>query len=276
MSSRTFFAVGTIVALLGLSPAQASELYSVEYAGATPLYLMNQATGAASVIGATGFDNVGDLTSDTRTGSYRVWGMKIDTNELLSINPTTGAASIATSLNSPNDMVSIAFDVVSGKLYGNTSVSFGAPADALYQIDPTTGNCTFIGNLLFSDVYALGFDQTGSLFGVSDATDQLISISTATGNGALVANLRLSSIFDIASRPEDNTMFLVDSGTFHVMTLNTSNGTVADVGAYGLNSPNLVGLAFSPVPEPGTLALALIGLAGLVFVAYRKRGSSPM
>ena len=134
MNSRIFFAVGGIVALLGFSQAQASELYSVGYPAATPLYLMDQSTGAASVIGATGFDNVGDLTSDTRPGSYTLWGMKIDTNQLLSINPTTGAAAIAANLNSPDRMVSIAFDPVSGNLYGNTSVGYSAP------LKPFTGS----------------------------------------------------------------------------------------------------------------------------------------
>ena len=67
-------------------------------------------------------------------------------------------------------------------------------------------------------------------------------------------------------------MFLTNSATAHLYTVNTSSGILTDVGPYGLNSPNLVGLAFSPVPEPGTLLLALIGVAGLAFVAYRKRG----
>jgi hypothetical protein len=238
---------------------------------------MNQSTGAASVIGATGFDDIGDLTSDTRSGSAKIWGVRIDSKDLLSIDPATGAASVAATLNSPDKMVSIAFDPVTGKLYGNTSIAFGAPFDALYQIDPATGNSTFIGRILFNNVFALGFDQSGKLFGVADDTNQFISISTATGNGAAIATLQLNQVFDMASRPEDNQMFIVDSGTHHLSTINTTTGQVTDVGPYTAAGPdlNLVGLAFFPIPEPGTLVLAGFAALGLLGFAWRRRRPPP-
>ncbi|MFO0896189.1 MAG: PEP-CTERM sorting domain-containing protein [Pirellulales bacterium] len=255
--------------LLWTEAGQASELFSVDYPGATPLYQMNQTNGAASAVGPTGFDGIGDLTSDTRPATATMWGVRIASNELLEIDPLTGAAKSAATMNSPDDIVSLAFDVVTGKLFGNTSVAFGAPFEALYEIDPTTGNTTFVGRILFDNVYALAFDQTGKLFGVSDATDQLIQINTSNGNGSLVAGLATSFAYDIASRPEDDVMFLADSGTSSLYTLNTGTGNLTLVGPYG-GSPNLVGLAFSPVPEPSTIALALVGLAGMGLLGRRR------
>lgn len=262
-------ALGTFVFCAGVTgAASATNLYSVEFAGPTPLYLMNQATGAASAVGATGFDGIGDLTSDTRAGHGEIYGVRIASNQLLKIDPTTGAASLAANLNSPNNMVSLALDPTTGKLYGNTSVGYGAPFDALYEIDPGTGNCSFIGRILFDDVFALGFSQGGKLYGIADATDQLIGISTASGNGSLIASLQVNSAFDIASRPEDDVMFLVDTGTHRLWNLNTSNGNLTDVGAYGGASPNLVGLAFSQVPEPAALGLLAVAIPAL---ALRRR-----
>lgn len=264
-------AAGLVSFTMG-SAVGASVLFGVGYSGPTPLFDMDQATGLATVIGPSGFDNVGDLTSDTRITSPTVWGVRIPSNELLKFNTATGGAAVAATLNSPQSIVSLAFDPVGHKLYGNTSVGFGAPFDALYEIDPLTGNSTFIGRITFDNVYALGFSQTGKLYGVSDVNDELILIDTSTGNGSLVAALAVGSAFDIASRPEDDVMFLVDSGTQRLYTLDINTGNLTGVGPY-VNSANMVGLAFSAVPEPASASLAL--LAGMALLARRRRTARP-
>lgn len=255
------------------APAGASELFSVQYAGPTPLYKMDQATGAATPIGASGFDGVGDLTSDTRPSSATVWGVRIASKELLTFNTGTGAATSVAALDSTDSIVSLAFDPVGHRLFGNSSFSFGAAGDYLYGIDPATGATSPIGRIGFNDVYALGFAQNGKLYGVSNATspNQLILIDTATGAGSLVATLQLSNVFDIASRPEDGAMFLAESTSGRLWTLDVSNGVATDVGPYGGDvSPNVVGLAFSAVPEPSTASLALLA-GGVSLLARRRR-----
>jgi len=251
---------------------QGSELYGITFSALTDLYSVDQNTGSLSSIGPTGHDNLGDLTSDTRAGSSHLWSVKIGANSLVELNPATGAAISSVPLNSPNSMVSIAFDPIGGKLYGNTSVGFGAPFDALYEINPATGNSTFIGRILFENVFALGFDQTGKLFGIADATDDLISISTTTGNGTFIADVPLGLSFDIASRPEDNKMFLADSGTSSLYMIDTGSGAVTAVGPYG-SSANVVGLAFLPkgqVPDAGS-TLTLLGLSAAILPFLRRR-----
>ncbi|MCZ7638436.1 MAG: PEP-CTERM sorting domain-containing protein [Verrucomicrobia bacterium] len=267
---RTLLIPSLIILLVSSPPdASASVLFGVRFSGLTDLYQVDQTSGSLSSIGPSGRDWIGDLTSDTRPGSQRIWGVRISENRLYEFDPVTGAGSPGAVLNSPDNMVSLAFDPVGGKLYGNTSLGFGAPFDALYEIDPATGNSTFIGRIGFNNVYALAFDQAGQLFGVADASKEFISISTATGNGALIAPLRLSLAFDIASRPEDNTMFLADSGTFSLYTIDTANGLTSLVGPYG-QSENIVGLAFSAIPEPSTLASAGL-LAGLAVGSHLWR-----
>jgi hypothetical protein len=258
--------------------ASATELFSVDYAGAATLYRMDQVAGTAGAIGPVGVSNIGDLTSDTRPATPRLWGVQINAgetaDELVTIDPLTGGATgsvaisiMTTATNQPGHMTSIAFDPVSGALYGNTTVAFGAAFDALYKIDPVTGVADFIGRITFEDVFALGFDQSGKLFGIADATDELIGIDLVTGNGSFIANMQVGSSFDIASRPEDDVMFLVDSGSNFLYTLDTSNGNLTGVGDYG-TPLNLVGLAFSPIPEPGTLLLVALGLP---LLASRRR-----
>lgn len=258
------------IAAFGSAPALASELYANDYAGAATLYRMDQSAGTANPIGPVGKDNIGDLTSDTREATATLWGVRIGgldrPGELVTIDPLTGAEidsvniSIdTTATNQPGFMTSIAFDPVSGVLYGNTTIGFGAAFDALYKIDPVTGVADFIGRITFENVYALGFSQTGDLYGIADATDDLIGISVLSGNGTFIADMQVGQSFDIASRPEDDLMFLVDSDTNSLFTLDTSNGNLTGVGGYGAPL-NLVGLAFSPIPEPGTLLLIALGL----------------
>lgn len=265
---------GLLAALcLAGAPASASTLYANDYPGVATLFEMDQGDGTASAIGSVGKDNIGDLTSDTRLGSETLWGVRIGgtdrPGELITIDPATGAEidsvniTIPAGAAHPGYMTSIAFDPVSGVLYGNTAVGYGAPFDALYSIDPLSGLATFIGRITFQNVYALGFDQAGNLFGVADTTNQLIGISVLTGNGALIADLQVGLAFDLASRPEDDVMFLADSGTNSLYTIDTGDGALTLVGDYGATH-NLVGLAFSAIPEPGTLLLLSLGLPLLV------------
>jgi hypothetical protein len=250
--------------LVSASAASGEFLFGIEYSSSTDLFDVNQSNGALTSIGATGRDGLGDLTSDPREASFRVWANRIGSNELVRLNPLTGAEESAVAMDSEDPIVSLAFDTVTGKLYGNSSVGFGAGFEALYEIDPDTGATTFVGRILFDNVYALAFDQSGTLFGVSDVNDELITISTASGNGALVAALQLGFVFDIASRPSDDTMFLADSGTGRLWTLDTGNGDVFDVGPFtGAVQNNVVGLAFGPVPAPGVIGVGVVAMAGV-------------
>jgi hypothetical protein len=269
------------IATLGSAPALASELYSNDFSGAATLYRMDQTAGTASPIGPVNNDGIGDLTSDTREATATLWGVRIGgvdrPGELVTIDPLTGAETDSvdisidtTATDQPGYITSIAFDPVSGVLYGNTTVGFGAAFDALYEIDPLTGVADFIGRITFENVFALGFSQSGDLYGIADATDDLIGISVLSGNGTFIADMQLSQSFDIASRPEDDVMFLVDSGTSSLYTLDVGNGNAMGVGGYG-EPFNLVGLAFSPIPEPGTLLLIAFGLPVL---AMRRRTRS--
>ena len=224
-------------------------------------------------MGNTGNISTGDLTSDQ---SSTIWTNDMTNDELLTVNPTTGAITSTVGIRAvtgaPIPIVSLAYDVVTHALYGNTSVGFGGTTDdTLYRIDPVTGAATFIGTIGFNTVYALGFDQSGTLFGISQNRSALLRISTSTGSGTMVAPVALAAAYDLAFRPEDDRMFVADSspGTFSLYTMNPTTGVSTLVGPYG-SSTNLVGLAFL-TPGPGTVGLMLGGLALLGLKARSRR-----
>jgi hypothetical protein len=251
--------------------AIASDLFGVSLPPNNPsvLYSVDQFSGHVTTIGATGFPAVTDLTSNPLTGT--TWGVDVTTRQLLVIDPHTGAASAAATLDSADPIASIAFDPVTGRLFGNSAVEFGPHSDILYQIDPATGHTTSIGPIGIASVFALAFDQNGVLFGVSHGTHELITISTATGTATHAVPIGALEAFDIASRPEDNTMFLADSKTGSLYTLNTATGATLAVGAYGPLSPNIAGLAFmSEAPEASTYIALMVGLTLMVGVRRRR------
>lgn len=246
-------------------------LYGVNFSGPTPLFTIDQAS--AAVAGTAGnLVNVGDLTSNQ---TNTLWGVTLGggNNDLVTIDTSTGNVASSVALTGVNantgggSITSLAFNPISGFLYGNTTPSFGDTlrGDDLYQINPLTGALTFIGNINFDNVFALAFDQLGTLFGISASSAALVSIDTLTGAGTSIAAGLPGGLFDIASRPGDNTMFISNTGVGGLGTINTVTGAITPVGGY--NDPsanNIVGLAFlGRVPEPSSLAL--IGAALLAF-----------
>jgi hypothetical protein len=262
--------------------SHAAELYSVQYAGRSPLYHVNQSNGSVNPVNAAALADIGDLTSDTRPGQHTVWGVILPTvdteldNNLITIDSFSGqiitSVAISGLVGENSKITSLAFDPVSGVLYGNTTVSYGDTADRLYRIDTATGAATLVGDILtpagapFSDIFALAFDQTGKLFGITNVDNQLVQIDPSDGSGSFIATLPLAKSFDIASRPEDNVMFLTNTASGALYTLDTLTGQLSFVGSH---SQNLVGLAFA-VPEPQTWALVLAGTAMLGWIVRRN------
>ena len=272
---RSFAAITVCVAAFVVSPSAiaGATLYGVDYPASATLYGVNQSTGALSAIGPVGLDNIGDLTSDNVS---TIWGVQITTNDLVTFNPSTGVGTLGPSISgtsstgAPVPIVSLAYDPVSGVLYGNTSVPYGGvTADQLFTINTTTGAASPVGLIGSNSVFALAFDTSGVLYGV-DGSGNLITISTLTGAGTTVGNTGLGAVYDIAFDPTNDVLFAADSGTSSLYTLNASTGADTLVGSYG-SSTNIVGLAFLNVPEPFTLSLFGAGLFGVGVMGRRKK-----
>jgi hypothetical protein len=248
----------------------ASTLYGTHYAAAQPLYIADQATGALSAVGGA-LANIGDLTSSGNA----LYGVTLGgNNSLVRIDQATGSvlSTVAITGTRAGEITSIAYDIVTGRFFGNTTPGFGdAAGDRLYQIDPLTGAAALIGAVGFSDVFGLAFDNSGKLFGVEENTGNFISIDAATGAGSLISALGKSTgWYDLAARPEDNVMFISQAADEQLYTIDLTTGSTTLVGAYNLSS-NIAGLAFlSGVPEPATWAMMMAGF-GCVGFSMRRR-----
>lgn len=266
------------------STAEASMLYGADYNPGSPsqFYSINTSTGVITHIGSTGVTNIGDLTSDQVS---TIWGIQANTDDLVTINSATGVGTVGptitgTGLSASAAIYSLAWDPVTGILYGNTSVGNGATADTLYSINTTTGAATMLGRIGINDVYALGFSQNGTLYGVENADDNggLLNINLTTGVGTLVGNTGVQGIFDIASDPSGSGFYAAESNTFALYKLNVATATATEVGSYE-SIANIAGLAFlapgSATPEPDSILLLTAGLGLIGFGTSRRKNGSP-
>jgi outer membrane protein assembly factor BamB len=253
-------------ALFGVVPCSASTLYASDYyAGPSNLYHVDQQTGGLDPLEPGDAVDLLDLASDTRRASFTVWGVSL-AGLLYTLDPATGLAISSIPITGTRFIISnLAFDPVTHVLYGATSYHINDGRESLYTIDPRTGLATYIGTIGSNGLAALSFDGSGQLFGITGGGGRLYSIDSHTGAGAFVAEVPLSLPLDIAARPEDGAMFLADSDSQMIYTLDTATGAVTFVGPFG-RVAEIEGLAFGPAEpmiESGTFALCGLGLAGL-------------
>jgi len=260
----------------------ASDLYSLDSHGTSDgtIYKLNQSTAAETLVGPVGpaFGFPFDLASDPYDtfSTLRIWSCDITSNTLLKIDPTTGLGTpigtFRTFTGAPVKIVSLAFYPSKG-LFGTTANTYSGEADHLYSITSNNAITTPVDpgiGIGFNDVFALGFDNDGRLYGVSNATHQLISIDTFVGFGSAIGPVGPQAISDIATRPEDGVTFAVNASTNELYTIDLHTGATTLVGAHTTADHNMVGLAFGrPVPEPGTFTLLALGAA--IATLRRKR-----
>lgn len=114
--------------------------------------------------------------------------------DLYQINPNTGAATLIGPLASgfsPFAVTGLAFDNVTGILYGSTSNRSVSGPRSLVAINPSTGAVTVVGSFaVASETMAdLTFDvTTATLYGTGSQDGNLYSINTATGAATAVGS----------------------------------------------------------------------------------------
>jgi hypothetical protein len=281
-------ALGT---LLVAARADAAVLYASTAAGAPgELYKINAATGAV-------IQDVGPL-NDASHVNYPVTGLAFHPTTgvlygstgnaggvdamLITINPATGLVTPIGGFNAgptnsggtPTTMADIGFDAA-GNLYGIASI--GGPN--LYKIDLATGQATGVGangvststgggGIAVSSAGILYGTPTSSRFGTynlgSGAYTNIANPAKPAGTGAYGA-----LDFD----PSSGLLYGLNVGPgspppTHIVTINPTTGAVTDVGA-SVNA--LDAIAFSTVPEPSTIGLAL--LPALIGLATRAKRS---
>jgi hypothetical protein len=282
-----------LICVLGLLPVMTStdtkaDLYAASAAdGPGQLFRLNPATGGM-------LQDIGQL-NDLNGLNYPVTGLAF--NPLTGVlygstgnNPTTTAARLVTvhpvsglvtvigsfnadpvnSSGTPATMADIAFDG-SDNLFGIGSI--GGPQ--LYSINLLTGQARATGStgLTSTSGGGLVISASGVFYGTLTAS-RFGTYDSVTGTYANIAN---------PAKPAGGAYGALDfdkNGTFiglnvgsgsppptHLATIDPTTGAVTDLGS-SLNS--LDAIAFSIVPEPGTMALCLAVTLALLARKWRR------
>jgi len=176
----------------------------------------------------------------------------------------------------------LAFNPVNGLLYGIQDLGITGTQRNLFQINPTTGAGTVIGDVgsqnNTTDFSGLAFSPNGTLYafdtGAGGGNARLMTIDTANAQiiNTVTTNVNFGAAAGLTIHPFTGQAYLADNvssgGTNAVYTLDLSTGIATMIGTTG-DLYGLSGLAFIPVPEPSSFLLA--GFAGLLVCRRVRR-----
>jgi DNA-binding beta-propeller fold protein YncE len=258
-----------LLVLLAAPAAKAAVMFGVAPFDNTldsNLYRIDESTGAATLIGDTGFTDMGGLAFNAANVLYGY-----TPGALYTIDTTTGAATRMGLLGSNHPEGGLAFQPGTGVLFAVKSVL----ADELVTINTSTGASTTVGLLGSAgrDTSGLAFAADGTLFGVAlgPSPDQLIRIDTITGAataiGPLGTNVLTPTVGGLEIDPDSGILYYSDNQNLY--SVNKTTGAATLIGAHGVSG--MAGLAAGNpgVPEPATLVPA--ASVSLMLLRRRRR-----
>ena len=259
--------------------------------GESSLYLIDPDTGAATLIGPTGFFfcealDFHPITNVLYAGCYNDIEASGTELVLVTIDVRTGKGTEIGPLNANGILQDFSFDG-----HGTLFAYFVAkPGNFLATIDLDTGEASEIGSSgLFGAGNGIGFGQQNELFlAQTDMIPSLYLLNQSSGLAGLVTDLTVLPlaqgvpvINSLDLNPETNVMFgSLDIVQFSynnfLITIDTSTGLVTDVGetVEGLKAIAFINPRLSNIPTMSEYGMAAVGLSLLsiaVFVLYRRK-----
>ncbi len=269
---KLFLTIGMVVVGLAGSrgTVQAQNILYGVTAFENQLITVNSATGAGTLVGGLGVEAFAYGIAN-RNSSLYIFDQGV--SQIRLVDPTTGAAGAG-------------INIGVGTLAGEGDLAFRAdgigflasifdaaqnPANNLYSFNIANGTSTLIGStglaldgLAFNGntLYALGQDA-GALYTVNQTTASLTPV------GVLGLDPPKNSPFAAIAFDPNGTLYGAIDDRLYTINTTTGAATPVDPNTLDFGFSSVSGLAFVPVPEPGTIAL--FGLGSLVFLA-RLRG----
>lgn len=264
---------------------------------------------SSNSVAVTGVD--GSLIGiDFRSANSLLYGFT-STNKIYTIDPTTGAATLVSTLNVPfngGDATGLDFNPAADRLrivdINDQNFRVNVDTGALADFDANTPGIQPDLSLTYAagdanaganpnvtaEAYTNAFagppapmgvtppTRTTQLFGIDSNLDTLVlqnppNNGVLTTIGSLGIDFGSTGGFDIFSPSAGvNTAFAASGSSLY--TINLSNGSATTLGTIGSGDTNIIGLTSTAVPEPGTIG-SLIGFGTLALVSgYRRRVKS--
>jgi hypothetical protein len=233
------------------------------------LYTINPATGATVSVG-----NLGTTMYDIAEYGGKLYGINSAENSALySINAGTAAVTdIGSTGQSFNAMT-----------FGPTGILYAAGVGTtdLYTINLSTGAATKVAGETTQPAYNSAGDLQfigNTLYMTEQTTGNsvLYTINLTTGAQTKVGttNTGFDNVYGLAYSYGVLYGFTDNDGSSEVIALNTTTGVGTAVAGYGGTTRTgfgFDGTTSESAPEPSTLGVMALGLAGLAGTAYRRR-----
>ena len=294
----------TLAVVLFAALAQADELYAVSgsFGQEATLYKLDKNDGSVlATIGSVGFRHVTGIAFHPGTGE--LYGVVSDLygsgyTQLISIDKTTGAGTAIGATG--HQLPDIAF-APDGTLYGWSQIPGGpypAGLDALVSIDLSTGAATQVGGAeYYTASTGLGIDPTtgkawmktsqggasDSIWSIDLSTGLTVPVGDPSGDGPRFLEGATTGpvVHNMLAFDKDGVLYSglrfgpQGSSGFQLYTIDLGeaypSATDASVTFLGSNRlPYISGIAFEPVPEPGSLVL-VAATAGAALLWRRRR-----
>lgn len=291
--TRTATAAAAVGALLSLAAVGAQAVTLVGLTSANQIVRFNTAAmGMEMPMAITGLSMAGErlVGIDNRPGDGMIYGVST-ANKIYTINEMTGAATWKADLSMPvinaGRGYGIDFNPVAD-FNGAASLRLVSTSGENFAINTNTGAVGNAANMIAAGYSAVAYTNSMSmptmapagtaLYYIDSSNDMLamapgaFNTPTIMGVGALGVDVLKANGFEItggmgyAALNVDGAS--LDTGLY---SINLMTGAATMIGAY---NGTLSGLTVSAVPEPQTYAMLLAGLAGLGFVARRRRSRS--